>query len=109
MSSAIRVSLVALLLFVVQSAHGHDLWIAREDDSYVLYYGHRGEDLLEYAPTEVRDAFCFDAGAVRWPAPPAKATPYRFPAAGVGCYVLTSSGTWTKTPYGTHPGTHPGT
>ena len=105
MTPSIRVSLIGLLLFAVQAAHGHDLWVARERDSYVLYYGHRGEDLLEHAPTEILVAFCFDAGAVHRPAPPAEASPYRFPASGVGCYVLTSSGTWTKTPYGTQPGT----
>lgn len=97
-----RISILFMVL-VAPLAWGHDLWIERESDSYVLYYGHRGEDRLEYPPAWVREAHRFDETGATIPLPAAEATPYRAPALGCGCYLLISSGIWTKTPYGTEP------
>lgn len=90
-------------------AGAHDLWLEREGDTYTLYYGHLHQDpshggarRIEYAPGAVKGSACFDAsGAPRDVTPQAGAYPWRLVADCAVTCVLTSSGYWTKTPFGT--------
>lgn len=97
-----RIVLLSLFLLAFP-ARGHDLWLERESDDYVLRYGHRGADLLDYPPSWIQKAYRFDATGALAALPAAETSPYRIPAAGHGCYLGISSGIWTKTPYGTEP------
>jgi nickel transport protein len=100
--------LVALLL--AGGAAAHDLWLEPEGEGRLLLrYGHRsgdhgGPESIPYDPAIVRSATCLDAEgrtvSALAEAIPARG-PWSFPCAGVAAYVLTSSGSWTKTPYGT--------
>jgi nickel transport protein len=56
---------------------------------------------MEYEPEWVREASCFDTtgSKLAFESPPAH--PYRIPRECAAACVLTSSGYWTKTPYGT--------
>ena len=100
---------MATLLVLAGQALAHDLWLEREGEGFGLYYGHKhsgheGVKLMEYEPEWVREALCFDATGSKlafqsFESPPTY--PYRIPRECAAACVLTSSGYWTKTPYGT--------
>ena len=100
--------LAAALLVLSAQAQAHDLWLEREGEGLGLYYGHKhagheGLKLMEYEPEWVREALCFDASGSKvafqsLQSPPTH--PYRIPRECAAACVLTSSGYWTKTPYG---------
>jgi nickel transport protein len=99
--------LTAVLMFSGY-AHAHDLWLERDvqGEGIDLYYGHKysqngGAKLLEYPPEWVREALCFDAAGNETALPSAAGYPYRIQGQCAAACVLTSSGYWTKTPYGT--------
>jgi nickel transport protein len=105
----------ATLLVLAGQASAHDLWLEREGEGFGLYYGHKhsghaGVKLMKYEPEWVREALCFDAAgrklafqsAQSFRSPQSPPTyPYRIPRECAAACVLTSSGYWTKTPYGT--------
>jgi nickel transport protein len=100
--------LLAAVLMLSGHAHAHDLWLEREGqgEGVGLYYGHKysrhgGAKLLEYRPEWVREALCFDAAGREVAFQSAEAYPYRIRGECAAACVLTSSGYWTKTPYGT--------
>ncbi|WP_172600499.1 DUF4198 domain-containing protein [Sulfurivermis fontis] len=85
-------------------AGAHDLWLERSDDGYTLYYGHLhaghdGQHYIEYSPAQVQWARCLAADGGERAAPPAESYPYRLHGCA-GAFVQTSSGYWSKTPYG---------
>jgi nickel transport protein len=103
-----RLLLVALLVVLSGHARAHDLWLERgsEGEGVDLYYGHKysrhgGAQFLEYRPEWVREALCFDAAGKQTAVPAPAGYPYRIRRECAVACVLTSSGYWTKTPYGT--------
>jgi len=100
--------LLAAILVLSGQAHAHDLWLEREGpgEGIGLYYGHKysrhgGAKLLEYRPEWVREALCFDAAGRETALQAPAGYPYRIRGECAVACVLTSSGYWTKTPYGT--------
>ena len=98
--------LVILLVLLAGSSHAHDLWLEKENGGLGLYYGHKrsaheGAEFLEYEPTWVLKALCFDGAGRETRFEEKKSYPYRIPEECAVAYVLVSSGYWTKTPYGT--------
>ena len=97
---------VILLVLLAGSSHAHDLWLEKENGGFDLYYGHKrstheGADFLEYKPTWVLKALCFDGAGKETTFQDKRSYPYRIPQECAVAYVLVSSGYWTKTPYGT--------
>jgi len=94
------------LALIGPRAAAHDLWLAREGESFALYRGHlhsahEGEAMMPYEPAIVQRVACFAADGAPLPFQPEARYPLRLPGdCAAGC-VLTSSGYWTKTPYGT--------
>jgi len=100
--------LLVAILVLSGHAHAHDLWLEREDqgEEIGLYYGHKhsqhgGAKVLEYRPEWVREALCFDAAGKEAAFSSEAVYPYRLRGECAAACVLTSSGYWTKTPYGT--------
>jgi nickel transport protein len=98
--------LLMAFLVLAGQAQAHDLWLEREGEGLVLHYGHKhagheGVAFMEYQPEWVREALCFDAagGELAFHSPTGH--PYRIPRECAVACVLSSSGHWTKTPYGT--------
>ncbi len=87
-------------------ACAHDLWIEREGQLHTLTYGHErssheGAKKLEYKPDTVKQAACFNAAGQRVNAESGKAYPATVTGDCAASWFLTSSGYWSKTPYGT--------
>jgi nickel transport protein len=100
------VVLAALVPASCPPVFGHDLWLERTADGLALLYGHRhsaheGEDLLEYSPAVVLRAECYAAdGSVS--SPPLTGTyPVTVSSACAATFIMTSTGYWTKSAYGT--------
>jgi nickel transport protein len=98
--------LVAVLISIAGQAHAHDLWLEKESGGFGLYYGHKrsaheGAEFVEYKPEWVQRALCFDAAATETAFESQIAYPYHIRGDCAAAFVLTSSGYWTKTPYGT--------
>ncbi len=95
-----------ITIFTVGQAFAHDLWIEREGDRCVLYSGHRhsnhpGEERIPYPPEIVLRVRCFDADGNLLNTEPGGTYPVEFSCEGAIAYAMTSTGYWTKTPYGT--------
>ncbi len=98
--------IVLTILLAAAPAWAHDLWLEREDGGLGLYYGHKysgheGAKSMEYDPAWVREALCFDGAGTQIGFQVQGTYPYRMQGECAAAYVLTSSGYWTKTPYGT--------
>jgi nickel transport protein len=98
--------LATALLVLAGQAQAHDLWLEREGEGLGLYYGHKhagheGLKYMEYEPEWVREALCFDETGSQMAFESPLTHPYRIPRECAAACVLTSSGYWTKTPYGT--------
>jgi hypothetical protein len=100
-----RSCLLLALLILAAPAAAHDLWLARDGDTVVLRYGHRdghghgaGHGDLPAAAVAAVIARNAD-GALLSRARP-DTVPARWPATPALC-VVTTTGMWTKTPYGT--------
>jgi nickel transport protein len=86
--------------------HAHDLWVERQGMVHTLQYGHErsgheGAKRLEYRPEQVRQALCFDAEGQALHAEVGLAYPVTLKGPCAVSFFLTSSGYWSKTPYGT--------
>ncbi len=102
-----RVLILLSMVVLATAASGHDLWLERTGEVCALCYGHHsssgheGEDRVAYSPDIVVRVAAFDERAL----PVAVARSDTFPVRILGdcavTYVLTSTGIWTKTPYGT--------
>lgn len=106
-----RVLLSCLLLLAPMCApvpaRAHDLWLKREGSEYVLRSGHleadhAGDNVVAYSPDILREAICVSPDGQGQPIRTVSRTqPIRLTADCAAVYVLTSTGYWTKTPYGT--------
>jgi nickel transport protein len=101
-----RVSVVVVVILLAGPAWAHDLWLEKEAGGFGLYYGHKhstheGAQLMEYRPDWVKEALCLDEQGARNAFEAQAAYPYHIRGDCAAAYVLTSSGYWTKTPYGT--------
>jgi len=95
-----------LLGILALPASAHDLWIERNGDLHTLAYGHErsgheGEKKLEYKPDSVKQALCFNADGQEIKAGKALTYPATLKGNCSASWFLTSSGYWSKTPYGT--------
>ena len=100
---------LGLLVFGVPLvARAHDLWLEREGEGEGLWlrYGHLpsgqgGPSLIDYSPDTVQRVACHDAAGQPVACAPEPASPLHIECSCAVTYVLTSSGYWTKTAYGT--------
>lgn len=102
----LRLSVLFLTAVLIAPAQAHDLWVKRQGPVHVLQYGHErsgheGPKILEYRPEQVRQALCFDSDGRPLRAEMGQAYPVTLKGACAASYFLTSSGYWSKTPYGT--------
>jgi nickel transport protein len=84
----------------------HELWLAREGGAVVLRYGHtgavhEGAGQLEYAVESVLRVDCFTESGVAVEPVVLKDYPVRIQSDCAVICVLTSSGYWSQTPFGT--------
>jgi nickel transport protein len=96
---------LALLLAAIP-ATAHDLWIERDGSLHTLAYGHEGSGhegskKLEYKPEQVREAACFSGDGKVVRPEIGRAYPVTLKGACAASWFLTSTGYWSKTPYGT--------
>ncbi len=102
----LRLSALLLTVTLVAPAQAHDLWVERQGPIHTLLYGHErsgheGTKLIEYRPETVRQALCFDGAGERLRAEVGQTYPVTLRGACAASFFLTSSGYWSKTPYGT--------
>jgi len=95
-----------LLVLVPGLALAHDLWLDRDGDLLTLEYGHRGAGhegptRVPYTPQHVRRVLCADGEGREAVAEVGREYPVTVRGSCAVTYVLTSSGYWSKTPYGT--------
>lgn len=97
---------ILLLALTCAPVLAHDLWITRDGSLHTLQYGHErsgheGAKTLEYRPEQVREALCFDPAGRPLRAVFGKTYPATLKGDCAASVFLTSSGYWSKTPYGT--------
>jgi nickel transport protein len=99
-------SALYLIASLAGAAQAHDLWVERQGHVQTLQYGHErsgheGMKTLAYKPEQVKDAACYgsDGRAVR--AEIGRSYPVTLNGQCAASWFLTSSGYWSKTPYGT--------
>lgn len=94
-----------ITFFIIRILHAHDLWIQKENQHYVLYYGHLNpkeneSKLIPYEPQNILRFDCFNKESKLITAKIEK----RYPAKLTGdcdvVFAIFSSGYWTKTIYG---------
>jgi nickel transport protein len=87
-------------------AQSHDMWIERDGNLHTLVYGHErsaheGAKRLEYKPETVKQATCFNTSGQAVGAETGHNYPVTLKGDCATSWFLTSSGYWSKTPYGT--------
>jgi nickel transport protein len=97
---------IFLLAVLAGAAHAHDLWVERQETLYTLQYGHErsgheGAKKLEYKPALVREASCLGAAGQDLGGELRRIYPVSLKGDCAASWFLTSSGYWSKTPYGT--------
>lgn len=97
---------VLLLALSSFSAQAHDLWVERQDNLHTLQYGHErsgheGAKKLEYKPEQVKHTACFGRDGREVRAETGRVYPVTLKGACAASWFFTSSGYWSKTPYGT--------
>jgi nickel transport protein len=103
---SIRAALLASLLLLQGTVQAHDLWIERSGTLHTLAYGHErsgheGAKTLEYKPEIVKQAACFTTSGQEINAERGRAYPATLRGDCAASWFLSSSGYWSKTPYGT--------
>jgi len=111
-----RLSALLLTAALALPAQAHDLWVERQGALHTLQYGHErsgheGAKVLAYRPETVRLAQCFDGHGEQIQAEVGQTYPVTLKGGCAASFFLTSSGYWSKTPYGTKnlPKTEAGT
>ncbi len=94
-----------LILIFFHSALSHDLWIEKDNDKFVLYYGHfkpqnNEEKFIKYGLENILEVHCFDTKGNPIKIKIDNNYPLKIENSCKALYILTSSGFWTKTPYG---------
>lgn len=102
----IRTLLFAGILLLQGAVHAHDLWIERGGALHTLAYGHErsgheGAKTLEYKPEIVKQALCFNTAGQEIAADLGRAYPATLKGDCAASWFFTSTGYWSKTPYGT--------
>jgi nickel transport protein len=102
---AIRLFCLFLIL-VPPLARAHDIWLEKRGHTLVLLKGHEysthgGAKEIPYAPEEVLRAVCFDSNGEPRVVKTKVTYPFEIQRDCAASYVLTSSGYWSKTPFGT--------
>jgi nickel transport protein len=97
--------LIVLICFFSISAHAHDLWLERENQDLVLYYGHlstahSSSKRLAYQPENI-EVSCLDANGHAQAVTLTRASSLRIHTPCALTRVIRDSGYWSKTPYGT--------
>lgn len=97
---------VCVLGMLIGQSMAHDLWLERRDGAYTLYYGHErsghsGERTLAYRPEQVKRTACFNTAGRELPAEVSRTYPVSLRGDCAVTWFFTSSGYWSKTPYGT--------
>ncbi len=98
----------AFLLLFASIVLAHDLWVDREGDYYVLYYGHlypsKGESrFLEYNPSDVISFKCFSEQGKLKTSSFERTYPVRLKGKCAVVYAQIFSGYWSKTITETKP------
>ncbi len=105
--------ILAAILFIISTplaVFAHDMWIEKTPAGPTLFYGHKyghkhsqheGAELVEYSAYIIVRADCFDAGGAGGPAVLGDTSPVTIGGPCAAVFVLTSTGIWSKTPYGT--------
>ncbi len=110
-----RLACSILALSAAWAAQAHDLWLERDESGLLLRYGHVAASPDEhhhasgpsreagppYDPAIVLRVDCFDRNGQPHACSPQLTSPLRIECDCAITHVLTSSGYWTKTPYGT--------
>lgn len=101
-----RLAFAAAGVLCSLAAPAHDLWLAREQNGFVLYQGHRhsahqGQEIVPYPATAVSGAICLDGKGSLTPVRYGSVHPVRVDADCVVVLVAMSSGYWTKTAWET--------
>jgi nickel transport protein len=101
-----KTSLILLMVLTAGPLFGHDYWIDRGPDGYVLLSGHRhsnheGPDIIPYDPAIVEYVLCCDEQGDTARVETAPVYPLSIKESCPLLFVKMSSGYWTKTPYGT--------
>jgi nickel transport protein len=86
-------------------AVSHDLWIEKDGNFYVLYYGHLhpkqgDEKLIKYKPEEVLKFECFDVNGKAITSKIERSYPAKLQGSCGVVFALFSSGYWTKSVHG---------
>lgn len=103
---SIRALLLAGILMPQGCALAHELWIERNGVLHTLVFGHElsahaGEKALEYKPETVKQATCFNSAGQEIAADFGRGFPATLKGDCAASWFFTSSGYWSKTPYGT--------
>jgi len=103
----IKLGMSAALSLATLTSHAHELWLERDGQTRVLYYGHHsgaheGAKRLPYPPQQVQQSHCLDSNNQALPVQLSPSYPVRIAADCALTTVRLSSGYWSKTPYGTH-------
>lgn len=112
----VRLPTLLLIAHLAGVAQAHDLWVERQGNLQTLQYGHErsgheGAKKLEYKPEQVKDAACYGDDGRQVRADIGRVYPVTLKGQCAASWFLTSSGYWSKTPYGTRnqPKTEAGT
>lgn len=101
-----KLILFLIFLCACQPVFAHDLWCEPSDSGLTLYYGHlltdhAGTRQIEYAPGAIKRVDCFTLTGDSAAAHHTGDYPVRITTSCAVTCILTSTGYWTKTPYGT--------
>ncbi|WP_456401693.1 DUF4198 domain-containing protein [Persephonella sp.] len=100
--------ILSWLLFFTLSVYalGHELWVEKEDEHFILFFGHNSSiyndrNVVEYDPKRVSSVICvYRDGSVR-EIIPERNYPVKVKSSCSVVYFLLAPEYWTKTPYGT--------
>lgn len=100
------VAVIILLLLIAGISPAHEMWLERDGDTLTLLRGHTGRthgdaDIQTYSADEVLRVECFTAHGDTLDVSVDRTYPLTVTGLAAVTYVLTSSGYWTRTPFGT--------